>query len=211
LQPNLVILLQGNNKLESQLHKLNIKTLSVSNRTLDDIQQAIVSIGKQTGRQATAERLLAKIQQDIDFIQQKTMALEKPRVLVSIGHSRDSKTIDSVYIAGQNDFYNDLINIAGGINVYQQTHLQVPTFSTESILQTNPEIIIDIFPEDDDHQFDLQQIQQQWHQLEHISAVQHKQVHIIEADYATIPGPRITLLLRKMAQIIHPEINWNTP
>ena len=211
LQADLVILLAGNNKIENQLHKLNIKTLAVSNRTLNDIQQAIFSIGQQTDKQVEAERLLAKIQQDIDFVQHKTTALKKPSVMVSIGHSLDSKTIDSVYIAGQNDFYNDLITLAGGINVYQQTHLQVPTFSMEGILQTNPDIIIDIFPEADDHQFDLSKIQQQWSQLKHVHAVQQNRVHIIEADYATIPGPRITLLLKKMALLIHPEINWNTP
>lgn len=211
LQPDLVILLKGNNKIENQLHQLNIKTLSVSNRTLEGIKQAIFNIGLQTGKQAEAEQLLTKIQQDIDFIQQKTTALKKPRVMVSISHNQDSKAIDSVYIAGQNDFYNDLIELAGGSNVYQETYIQVPTFSIESILQTNPEVIIDIFPEDDDHQFDLEQIQQQWSQLEHVHAVQQKRVHIIEADYATIPGPRITLLLREMARLIHPEIDWNTP
>jgi iron complex transport system substrate-binding protein len=84
----------------------------------------------------------------------------------------------------------------------------VPALSLEGLLALDPDIIIDIFPEPDDHNDAIDHIRQQWQTLSQLSAVQNNQVHIIEEDYATVPGPRIYLILQRFAQIIHPEINW---
>jgi iron complex transport system substrate-binding protein len=44
--------------------------------------------------------------------------------------------------------------------------------------------------------------------LESVQAVQNEQVHIIQADYATIPGPRVITLLKHLVSILHPELAW---
>jgi len=131
-------------------------------------------------------------------------------VLVSIGHSLNNEQLNMIYIAGQHDFYNDLIVLAGGHNVYQDQKLKVPSLSLEGVIQLNPQIIIDIFPDADDHNDDLNIIMQKWQALPYIDAVDNKQVYIIEASYATIPGPRVVLLLKQFARFIHPEVDWDT-
>ena len=204
-QPDLVILLSSQQNTVKQLQKLNIKTLVVNNRTLSDITAAIEQIGQATGYQQQAEQLLNQINNKINTIQQKTVNSASPSVMISIGHSMDSEQFDQIYIAGQHDFYNDLIELAGGRNVYQKDFPSVPSISIEGILQLNPDIIIDIFPEADDHNKSLQDVKQQWQSLKQINAVKHRQVYIIEEDYATIPGPRIFLLLEQISALIHPE------
>jgi iron complex transport system substrate-binding protein len=52
-------------------------------------------------------------------------------------------------------------------------------------------------------------VRQQWLKLEAVSAVQHQRVHIIERDYASIPGPRIFQLLPEIARLLHPELDWS--
>ena len=208
LQPDLVILLANQTKTVEQLQQLNIPLLTVRNTTLNDIQQAISLIGQQTQHQTQAQQLLDDIELQINTIQQHVAELQQPRVMIAIGHSIGSEQIESIYIAGQHDFYNDLITLAGGQNVYQDKKIKVPSLSTEGILQLNPQVILDIFPEADDHDAKLDQVLQQWQNLKYVDAVKNNRVHIIEQDYATIPGPRVFQLLKQMAQLIHPELDW---
>ncbi|PHS68530.1 MAG: ABC transporter substrate-binding protein [Methylophaga sp.] len=208
LQPDLVILLSQHQKVIQQLSQLNIPTLAVDNSTLKGITESIKTIGQATDQTKQSAQLLANIDQKINYIQSKTAHLSKPSVLISMGHSLGGEQLNTVYIAGQNDFYNDLISLAGGQNVYQQTQIKVPSLSVEGILQLNPDIILDIFPEADDHHADLSQVLKQWQKLKFVNAVKHDHIYFIEQNYATIPGPRIFLLLEKIAKFIHPEIDW---
>ena len=209
LQPDLVILLVEHQKIVGQLHQLNIPTFVVDNNTLAGIQLSIQQIAERTGQQAKAEQLLAMIKNKLDRINDKTKKLAKPTVMLAMGHSIGDNQMSSVYIAGKNDFYDDLITLAGGQNVYQDERLKVPSISAEGILKLNPDIILDIFPEADDHDYDLDSVKQQWRSLELINAVKNDHIHIIEQGYATIPGPRIFLLLEEMAKLIHPEVDWD--
>jgi iron complex transport system substrate-binding protein len=128
--------------------------------------------------------------------------------MVTIGHSLATETLNTVYISGQHDFYNDLIDIAGATNVYQSDTPRVPTLSLEGILALNPDVIIDIFPESDDHNANLEQVMSHWLSLSSINAVKQHRVHLIEESYATIPGPRVSLLLEQFVNLIHPDIDW---
>ena len=210
LQADLIILLSNQSQLIKQLKQLNIPTLAVNNTRLLDIQQAINTIGKVTHREAKAKQLIAEFDQQIAAIQTKITDKKIPKVMITMGHSIGNEGIKTIFIAGQQDFYNDLITLAGGENVYQGTNLKVPSLSIEGIMQLNPEVIIDIFPEADDHKTDLNQAQQRWKNLTYVDAAKNNRVHIIEQDYATIPGPRLILLLKEMAQLIHPDIDWQS-
>ncbi len=128
-----------------------------------------------------------------------------------MGHSKNSGQASTIFVAGQNDFYNDLINLAGGVNAYTDKTLKTGTLSQEGILSLNPDIIIDVFPEPDDHNYDLVKVNQQWQSLSQVNAVKNRRVHIIEEDYATIPGPRLALLLQQMAELFHPTLDWQSP
>lgn len=210
LQPDLVVLLANQQRVVEQLQKLNVNTLPVLNTSLDDVKQTIAVIGKQTQHQQQADELLKKINQKIAFIAEKTKGLDRPTVMITMGHSIDSEQMKQIFIAGQHDFYNDLITLAGGQNVYQSKQPRVPSLSIEGIMQLNPQVIIDVFPEAEDHNSDLVKVLQQWHSLNYVDAVKNDRVYIIEEDYATIPGPRIFLLLDQLARLIHPEVDWET-
>jgi len=209
LQPDLVILLAEHQNVIKQLQQLNIATFTVNNNTLAGIRTSIEQIGQRTGQQEQAETLNKTIQQKIQHIQTKTTGLARPKVMLAMGHSLGDDQMRSVFIAGNNDFYNDLIYLAGGENAYQDSRLKVPSFSAEGLLKLNPDIIFDIFPDAHEHDYDLDQVKKQWQSLELITAVKNDQIHIIEQGYATIPGPRIFMLLEQMAPLIHPELDWH--
>ncbi len=208
LQPDLVILLPSQYHIAQRLAAVNITTLTVANRRLHDIKKSIQSIAHATGHHAAAAQLLSTLSSQIHYVQQQVKSALAPRVVISLSHP--DTELSSIFIAGRHDFYHDLLLIAGARNAFQHDTPVVPQLSLEGLLALNPDIIIDIFPEANDHAADLAQIQQQWQQLYGLKAVQTQRVHLIEADYATIPGPRIGLLLIQLAQLIHPELDWST-
>lgn len=208
LQPDLVIMLNGQQQRQQQLEQLGIKTLVLDNSTIADIKETIQRIADLTGRQNEADKLLTSIQAQIDYVHNKVRGLVPVRTLVGIAHYVNSDQLDTVYIAGQHDFYNELLELAGGVNVYTNTTVKVPSVSAEGIIRMNPDAIIDVFPEQKDHQSDMKQVIKQWQSLRNVNAVKQQRIYIIEHDYASIPGPRIFKLLPEMAQLLHPELDW---
>lgn len=208
LQPDLVIMLNGQQQRQQQLEQLGIKTLVLDNSTIADIKETIQKIADLTDRQNEADKLLTSIQAQIDYVHNKVRGLVPVRTLVGIAHYVNSDQLDTVYIAGQHDFYNELLELAGGVNVYTDTTVKVPSVSAEGIIRMNPDAIIDIFPEQKDHQSDMKQVIKQWQSLRNVNAVKQQRIYIIEHDYASIPGPRIFKLLPEMAQLLHPELDW---
>jgi iron complex transport system substrate-binding protein len=209
-KPDLVIMLQAQQRLQQQLQQLGIKTHAVDTSGLMDIEAAIASIGQLTGQKQQAEQLLAGIHQLIERVTTKVAGAEPVRTLISIAHYVNSDQLETVYVAGQQDFYNDLLDLAGGRNVYTSQQIKVPSVTREGIIRMNPDVIIDVFPEADDHQSNMQQVRQQWQQLDMVSAVKAERVHILERDYASVPGPRVFQLLPEFARLLHPQLNWES-
>lgn len=205
-QPDLVIMLDRQQTLNKQLQQLGIRTLLIDNARLDGIMAGILAVGAASGHQQQAQRLYDQLQRQITRVKQEVADHPRKDTLLAIAHYTNSEQLDLVYIAGQRDFYNDILQLAGGRNVYQDTRLKVPAVSMEGLLRMNPEVIIDIFPDASAHQADLQKVRQQWQQLAPITAVKQQQIHFIEADYATVPGPRIIQLLTDIARLLHPGI-----
>ena len=208
LKADMVILLERQHALKKQLQQLGIATLSIDNSSLAGIRRSIIDIATAVGQAAKSEKLISDFDSRLNAIQQKVESQPKPKVLIAIAHSSNTHYLDKVYIAGQQDFYNDLLPFIGAINVYQGTQLRVPALSTEGLLRLNPEVIIDIFPDAEVYSPDITALRQQWQRLDKIHAIQNNQLHIIQADYAVIPGPRIIQLAEQLAQILHPHLDW---
>ncbi|AFJ01809.1 Vitamin B12 ABC transporter, B12-binding component BtuF [Methylophaga frappieri] len=204
-QPDLVILLAQQQQLSQQLNQFGIATLTVDHSRLNGILRSIGEIGDMIGHTAAGTRLHQQLQSDIQQIHHRVAKQPVKQTLIAIAHDTNSQQLDQVYLAGQQDFYNDLLVLAGGENVYQQSYLKVPSVSREGLLRLNPDIIIDIFPATYAHSADLAAVRRLWQQLDQVNAVQNDQIFFIEADYATVPGPRVVKLLDDLARLLHPE------
>ncbi|MAY18179.1 MULTISPECIES: ABC transporter substrate-binding protein [unclassified Methylophaga] len=210
LQTDMVILLKRQHALKKQLQQLGIQTLSIDNSSLAGIRNSIRDIAAALDKSAKAEILLNDFDRRLESIQQKVAGHPQPNVLLAIAHSSNTHYLDKVYIAGQQDFYNDLLSFTGAKNVYQGKQLRVPALSTEGLLRLNPQIIVDIFPDAGVYSPDISELRQQWQRLDQIDAVRNNQLHIIQADYAVIPGPRIIQLAEQLARIFHPQLDWDS-
>jgi iron complex transport system substrate-binding protein len=145
----------------------------------------------------------------IERIKQKTSHSDRPKVLIVVERTLGTGAIEDVYVAGKNTFYDELINMAGGMNAFEDEKIAYPIVSAEGIIHLNPEFIIDLIPQLDQTGLSLRTLEKDWASLPQIDAVKNNQVHILSQDYAVIPGPRFILFLEDLARMIHPEIDWS--
>jgi len=210
LKADIVILLERQQSLNRQMQQLGIQTLSIDNSSLTGIRNSIIDIGSAVNKVSSARHLVSEFDNRLEAIKQKVRDQPEPTVLLAIAHSSHTDFLDKVYIAGQQDFYNDLLSFVGAKNVFHGPNIKVPAVSTEGLLRLNPQIIVDIFPGEEVYSPDLTKLRQQWQRLDKMDAISNKQLHIIQADYAVIPGPRIIQLAEDLARIFHPQLDWDS-
>jgi len=208
INPGLIILLQEHTEQKKYLSKLGMNILMVNNLTIEGILNAITTIGQTCGREQNAREIVADIRTRISRIKDKTKGMPCPRVMISIGRTMGSGSLKDVYIAGRCGFYDEMINLAGGVNVYEGGKIKFPLLSAEGILLLNPDIIIDMISDLEEKGLNEDMILKEWAGVSRVEAVRNKQVYVFGQDYVVIPGPRFILILEEMAQAIHPTVRW---
>jgi iron complex transport system substrate-binding protein len=115
-----------------------------------------------------------------------------------------SGKIQNVYVTGSNGFVNRMILLAGGKNACSDSSAGFPVVSGEGIVRMNPQVIIDLVARRAQAGLSEEEILRDWQQLPDVEAVRTGRVHLVDDDYAFIPGPRFILMVEKFARLIHP-------
>ncbi len=209
LKPDIVLLLPEQDKVKEFLAQFNIESMTVNNKMVADVIKAINQIGEKFAREDKSDSLVSAIEKRIQWIQKQTKNRRKPSVLVSVGRTLGTGELSEVYAAAQNTYYNELINLAGGKNVLKNMTVDFPVLSAEGIIHLNPDIIFDLAYDYESQGLTENELIADWEAVPQIDAVREGRVFVLNQSFAVIPGPRFILLLEKMAQLIHPEIDWD--
>jgi iron complex transport system substrate-binding protein len=207
LRADLVIMLQEHEEPKQHLSKPGLNTLVVDHKSISGILNSITAIGKTCGADKKAESIVRDLHVRMERIRQKTDGLTRPRVMISVGRNIGSGTFKDAYISGRDGFYDKMITLAGGVNVYTGG-VAFPVVSGEGIIRMNPEVIIDMIPDLDEKGWDKVMILKEWDAVSQVDAVRKGRVYVFGEDYVVIPGPRFILILEEMAQVIHPKVDW---
>jgi iron complex transport system substrate-binding protein len=198
LKPDLVVLLKEHQTVMSFLAVNHIPAVAIDNHNIEAILGSFEQLGRLFSKQKPADSLIADVRSQIKPARENAL---HPRVLICVGRNNPgSGTISSVYAAGPSTFYGELLAMAGGTNVFPDTIPQYPTFSTEAILRFAPDIIIDIAGTMQSIQKDV--LQNDWSCLAGLPAVRDSMVFCFSGDYCTIPGPRVSWVLRDIRTAI---------
>jgi iron complex transport system substrate-binding protein len=206
LKPDLVILVPDQKEFETSLSQLNLHCLEVPQYSLREILDSMVKIGEVCGAERNARRLVASIEAKMDAIRQRISGLPPTRALISVGRDFGSGSLGQVYIGGPGTFYDELLRLAGGVNAYREGIVKYPAVSAEGILRMNPEAILEIAPGVVPGSSESVAIVRDWQAVPRVSAVKEGRVYVFGEDYMTIPGPRVGLILERLAGALHPEL-----
>jgi iron complex transport system substrate-binding protein len=205
-KPDLVFGAKGN-AIEAldRLPQCGIPVITVDPATLEDVEGAIRLIGRATGNAPAGERLATRCAQRRAAVARRidTLAASaRPRTLLLFSP-------DSLFSAGPGSHLDEMIRLAGGVNVAARAKIPWPELSMESVISANPEIIIFLSGHATktvltvDAALTRLRADRRWRAL---SAVQHGRVVVLDNDVLTLPGPRLIDGLETMAAAIHPAL-----
>ena len=210
LEPDLVFVLPEHEEIRNYLRELGIQYRVVHNRTVGEILDTILTIGRICGVEERAREMVADINARMYNIQKGTEGKPRPGILIAVSRTIGAGSLKDVCVAGKNTSYDELITFAGGRNAYKGPDITYPVLSAEGLLNINPDIIIDLIPDTEKKGLDENMIMKEWQSVSSVEAVKNNRVYIISNDYAFIPGPRFILFLEDLARIICPEIKTSS-
>jgi iron complex transport system substrate-binding protein len=207
--PDVVFLLNLHKQQNEQLKKLGINSVSLNADNLSGIYSSILQIGDVCNVRLRGEKLVSSIKSELEKIGSLTVQKSIPSVLISVGRNRDDEVVKDVFAAGSGTFFNEVTELAGGRNVVSSSSVMYPKLSLEGIISLNPQVIIDIAVDLKGEKPENEVLLRQWQSAECTDAVKNRRVYVVSSDYASIPGPRIVLLVKEIATLLHPDINWD--
>jgi iron complex transport system substrate-binding protein len=205
LKPDLTILLSSHRDAKREFEKMNIRTLMIPHDTLDDIHEAIRMIGTACGKEEQAGLLLKQLESRAEAVRGAVKHRSKPRVLLCIGRDIESGRLAGIQIAGRGGFYDEIIQAAGGVNACTDDSVAYPQLSAESVVQLNPNVIVDLVHRINPGGRKAEEITHQWDPIDVVAAVRRHRVHVIVGNHALRPGPRYIQFLVELAHLLHPE------
>lgn len=204
LHPDLIITLAENQRVISQAKQSGISYLAVDHTTLDGIFDSFALIAEHFGSETVelAEKVRAKIETRLREIEDSAKTRRAVRCLICVDRLRGTGRIQGVFAAGNTPFYAEILRLTGGENVVT-TSIPFPTLSLETILQLNPEVIIDLVTADiNDANHSEKPVKTDWElDAPLLDAVRNNKVFEFTADYATIPGPRVIDFIEEIAEL----------
>jgi iron complex transport system substrate-binding protein len=202
LRPDLVVLYNTQAELKQRLDRASIDYYSYEHRALPDITTTLRAVGARIGSAPRANAAAAAMEDGIAAIRKSVSGLQRPRTLLVF--ERERSALRSVYASGGYGFLHDMLEAAGGENVFADVKRQSVEVSTEMILARKPDVVIELWYGDLAKDLDLSRQTQTWNALGSVPAVKNHRVYELAGDEFVVPGPRVVAATRRLAETLHP-------
>ncbi len=137
VRPDLVLLYASNDNraAAAELRAAGVNTLSLKIDSIAEFHRAARLIGRLIGDSARGVIVSDSVKRTLDRVRASTASLRRPTVF---WHIWDAPLIT----IARGSYMNELIEIAGGVNIYAHMTDASPMVSIEDVLKRNPEFII---------------------------------------------------------------------
>lgn len=200
LEPDMILASTIHEEEVPRLEALGIPVLVVESSSLAELYASMSLIAEVTGVSANGEALIASMQTRIQAVEAVVSDIDnddKVRVYYEVYS-------DPLMSAGRGAFINEIISLAGGVNIFGDLDENYPQISAEVVAERQPDIIL--FP--DYHgtaDFVLEGMTSRpgW---ESVPAVQQSRIYAASDDTFARPGPRVVDAVEEAARIFYPEL-----
>jgi iron complex transport system substrate-binding protein len=141
------------------------------------------------------------MESELDAIHRSVAGQPRPKTLLVFG--RDAGSLRNIDASGGYGFLHDMLDIAGGEDMYADIAKQSVQTTTEMILARQPDVIIELRYGDSAKSLDVKRELAAWDALPSVPAVRNHRVHLLVGDEFVVPGPRVVEATRKLAQALH--------
>lgn len=174
-----------------KLKQLELKVYVSDPSNIEELFNSIIEIGRLVFREKEASDLISQMKIKIAQIRIKSKSIpqdKRPKVFIEIWN-------DPLMTAGEGSFVDELISLAGGINIAYDVPRAYSYFSPEQVIKRNPDCIILGYMGKDKGQ-DIIGNRLGWKK---IKAVKNNHIYNdINPDLFLRPGPRLVEGLEKI-------------
>jgi iron complex transport system substrate-binding protein len=205
LRPDLVVIQTNPVHLADRLHALKLRVLEVDQENIAAIYRSIKEVGAATGTERAATALTEKIRQGLATIRMRVTGLPRVRMMFVVGRSPDR--LDGLVVVGRASYLNEVIEMAGGENVFRDAVAPYPEVSLEEVMARNPQVIVDMGDMSDtvgvteQHKRSVIAL---WDRIPTLAAVKQHRVFAVASDMFVVPGPRVIDAAQAFAEMLHP-------
>ena len=205
IQPDLVLTAPIHEKtVLPALENAGLTVIAMSAISLDNVLEDITLVGHITGKSKTATQLVDGLRARIEAVTAKTESLtpeEQRKVLYVCWY-------DPITTMGSETFIDDLIQKAGGVNIFAEEFEKSRVVSLEEIIGRNPQVIVvsgmGVAATRTYNSIKTEP------RLSGVDAIAEGHIYEIDGNLIERPGPRIVDGLELVAKFIYPEI-FGTP
>ncbi len=200
LKPDLVLSLAERDEDIALIRRQGIVVLKLFPKDFDAAVQTIQTLGRVYGSADAGASIATDMLTRRDAVVSAVADAPRPRVYEEL----DASDPDKPFVAGPNGFYGQLIDLAGGTNIFGDLPGDVGQVGAETIVERDPEVII---LTDADLPFNPQTPEMVaarpgW---DGITAVQNGAIYAVPAALYSTPGPRLVEGLEHLARLLHPD------
>jgi iron complex transport system substrate-binding protein len=202
LNPDLILASGGVQKESVEtLRELGFKVLVLDPTNIEGVLRNIELVGNATGNRAEATALVNDINSRIEAVTNKVANAAKPKVYYEVYYESVSS-----WTIGAKAWQNELIEIAGGINVFVDQQMDYYQYLTEALITRNPDVIV--LPATGMGTGELESLDDVknrpgWNT---INAVQNDRLYQIESNIIERAGPRVAEAIEQLGEFFHPEL-----
>jgi iron complex transport system substrate-binding protein len=200
LEPDLVLASTIHVEDVPRLEALGIPVLVVESATLVELYTSMSLIAEVTAVTAAGEELIASMQQRISAVEEVVSSIPvEDRILVYY-----EVYSDPLMSAGKDAFINEIITLAGGINIFGDISESYPQISAEVVAERQPEIIL--YPDYHGTADMVSEAMAGRPGWESVPAVVNGQVFSISDDSFARPGPRVVEAVEEAVRLFYPQL-----
>ncbi len=205
LEPDLILATAGvQGPTIGTLRNLGYKVLVLNPANISGVLLNIELVGNATGKTAEAAALIDDISSKIDAVVNTVAgAASKPKVYYEVWYDPTS-----LWTAGSKAWQNELIEKAGGVNIFADQDLDYFQSSAEAVIERDPDIIL--LPAEGMGKgepfwvsLDAVKARPGWST---ISAVQNDGLVQVDSNTIARAGPRVADIIEDLAEAFHPEL-----
>jgi iron complex transport system substrate-binding protein len=202
LHPDLVVVFATQTTLREQLERAKIPVYVYRHAGLSDVLTTIRGLGARVGREEPAAALAAGLDARINAVRTRVAGRPRPRTLIVF--DREKLTLRGIYASGGVGFIHDMVDAAGGDNVFADVKQQAVQATTELILARRPDVILELRADPLAAAMRARETAV-WNALPSLPAIRNSRVYFLDDQKTVVPGPRVADAVELIAHTIHPE------
>jgi iron complex transport system substrate-binding protein len=199
LDPTLILAIDPIQKqIADSLKTLGYNVMYFHPKTVEDVWDMMNKIGDETGVGMRARRLTNKAQRDMDELKEQTKDLPKIKVYFEINHY-------GPYALGSGSPMDQLLDIAGGVNIFKDIESLAFKADHKDIIERNPDVILTpLWPHAGRYEVTTVREIVTREGYENINAVKNDRVYHYDSSLLKCPSLRQVTAAKKLAYLLHP-------